>query len=203
MKNKSYFLQVKLYIVLLLFLLACKNDSSQNNSMPNEKSKELPVITETVITQTLRNNEFKLNIDTHFSNDTLNVIDYREDPNSSPIILEQKIYFFKNNKLITEFFPAIRSIKKKTITNKEIAALQTPLYKICLVKTTVDSFYIMHGSDYCNGSDCPEFTGIYSVDGRIIYEGISTIKGKILLKDILLKYKIELNKPSECINIDE
>lgn len=203
MKNKLYQSQVKLYVVFTFFLLGCKNESSKSSLVSSQESKELPTATENVIIKTLRNNEFTLNIETHFSNDTLDVIDYKEDPNSSPIILEQKAYFLKDNKLITKFSPAINFTKKKTITRKEINALQTPIYRICLVKTMVDNFYLMYGSDYCNGSDCPEFTGIYTMDGKVVYEGISTIKGKIPLKDILLKYKIELNKPSECIDIDE
>lgn len=202
MKKKTYFLQINLGIVLILCFGSCKNEPHQNSSVETTKTNIIPAITESVITKTLSNAKFTLNVATHFSNDTLDVIDYKEDPYSGPVILKQQIYFYENNKLIKEYLPTINSVKKRTISKTEVEALQTPLYKICLVKTDIDDFYVVHGSDYCNGATCPEFTGIFTMNGKVIYEGISTVKDKKSLKEILSKYKINLNNQLSCINLD-
>jgi hypothetical protein len=200
-------LQLKLITVLMFIFLGCKNESLKGNektiSIQKSNSIKLSVSSEGTILKTLKNNEFKLDIETSFSNDTLDIIDYKEDIYSSPIILSQQLYFFKNDKLINHYKLPIKYVKKKTITKISLNALQTPLYKVCLTRTNDNDYYIVYGSDYCNGSDCPEFIGIYSMSGKMIYEGISTKKGKVSLKDILLKYKIKLDNSSQCIKTDD
>jgi hypothetical protein len=141
------------------------------------------------------NDTFSLKVKTKFSKDTLNIIDYKEDKYSSPIILEQNVLFFKNDSVAKEAKIPIESIRKKTIKNIYLDILRTPIYEISLVKSKRNIYYLILGSDYCNGSTCLEFVGIYNFSGDVIYEGVPNYK-KELLKEILLKY--EINK---CIFI--
>jgi hypothetical protein len=207
MANQIYKIQFKLFIVLIPVFMGCKNGLFKNdmkeNSIENTKSITLPKKSQQTVIKILTNNEFKLNIETLFSSDTLDIIDYKNDFCSSPIILTQKLSFFEKDKLLNHYELPIKVIKKKTITKISLNTLQTPIYKICLVRANNNDYYIVNGSDCCNGSNCPEFTGIYTMQGKIIYEGVSTIKGKVSLKDILLMYKIELNNPLQCIKTDD
>lgn len=186
---------LKTSIVLLLLSVACKQDKvvSQNISKRQvaQQSKDTTI-------SNLRNKEYSLRIETHISNDTLNVVDYKEDKYSSPVITFQKLIFYDKNELIKEYKPPLKNVDKKTITNKIIRAVQTPIYKMCIS----NNFYIIQGSDYCNGSDCPEFIGIYSSKGDVIYEGFPNEKKKTLLKDIVVKNNIDLNKPTHCVNVE-
>lgn len=65
--------------------------------------------------------------------------------------------------------------------------------------------FIVKGAfyDYCNGTDCPEFIGIYSMKGKVIYEGYTNEKNKVSLKNILTEYGIQPNKSMDCIKVDD
>jgi hypothetical protein len=191
MRNQIF----KTSIVVLLLSVACKQDKfiSQNIS-----KRQVTQLSEDTILSNLNNKEYSLKIETHFTNDTLNVVDYKEDKYSSPVITYQKLIFFHKNELIKEYIPSIRIVEKKTIMNKNIRALETPIYKMCLS----NNFYIIQGSDYCNGSDCPEFLGIYSVNGDIIHEGFPNEKKTTILKTITIKNNIDLNKSTDCVNVN-
>lgn len=205
MINQIYNFRLIACITLSLIFIGCKNELSKNKDIQTVNKKvtleKLEQKVKTTFITTIKNEEYKLDIETKVSNDTLNIIDYKEDVNSSPIILNQKLSFFNANKLIIDHKPNIIFINKKTIKNQTLNVFQTPLYKVCLDKTK--KFYIVFGSDYCNGSDCPEFIGIYSMFGKIIYEGVSNTIKKPSLKDVLKKHNIELNNPSQSIRIDE
>lgn len=191
---------LKTSVVLLLMSIACNQDKTISKSVSHNKEKVQK--SKDKITSSLSNKDFSLNVETQFSKDTLNVVDYKEDRYSSPIIIFQKLSFYKKNKLIKNHQLPLKNVNKKTITGKVISATETPIYKVCLSKKSNQDFYIVHGSDYCNGSDCPEFIGIYSMNGDVIYEGFSNETKKVLLKDVVFKNNIDLNKLSDCVNID-
>ncbi len=186
---------LKISVVLLLLSVACKQEKVVSQNISKRQVIEQPKDT---IISNLNNEEYSLRIETHVSNDTLNVVDYKEDRYSSPVITFQKLSFYDKNELIKEYKPPLKSVEKKTITDKIIGALETPIYKMCIS----NNFYIIQGADYCNGSDCPEFIGIYSKNGDVIYEGFPNEKKKTSLKNIVIKNNIDLNKPTNCINIE-
>ncbi|SHH88208.1 hypothetical protein [Flavobacterium defluvii] len=191
---------LKASVVLLLMSIACKQDKTISKSVSHNKEKAQK--SKDKIISSLNNKDFSLNIETYFSKDTLNVVDYKEDIYSSPIIIFQKLSFYNKNKLIKTHQLPLKNVNKKTITDKVISATGTPIYKACLSKKSNQDFYIVNGSDYCNGSDCPEFIGIYLMNGDIIYEGFSNEKKKHILKNIIVKNSIDLNKLTNCIDID-
>lgn len=186
---------LKISVILLLLNLACKQEKVVGQ---NISKRQVVQRSKDTIISNLHNKEYSLKIETHFSNDTLNVVDYKEDKYSSPVITFQKLSFYVKNELIKEYKPPLKSVDKKTITGEIIGALETPIYKMCLS----NNFYIVQGSDYCNGSDCPEFIGIYSINGDIIYEGFPNEKKKTSLKNIILKNNINLSKMTDCVNFD-
>lgn len=185
----------KTSLFVMLLVVSCKQSKNFVQNTPKEQVTQK--LKDTII-RNLHNKEYSLKMETHFINDTLDVVDYREDKYSSPIITFQKLSFYNKSKLIKDYELPLKSVGKKIITGKILEVIETPIYKMCLSK----NFYIVQGSDYCNGSDCPEFIGIYSMNGDIIYEGFSSKERTSLLKNIVIKNNIDLNKLTNCINID-
>jgi hypothetical protein len=147
------------------------------------------------------NDTFSLLVNTKFSKDTINSVDYKEDKYCSPIILEQNAIFYKNDIVIKEVKIPIDLIRKKTIKNVYLDVLRTPIYELCIVKSKSNIYYLILGSDYCNGINCMEFIGIYNFSGEVIYEGVPDYN-KELLKEILLKYEININNKSQVVEIE-
>ncbi|RUT69474.1 hypothetical protein D0817_14930 [Flavobacterium cupreum] len=181
-------------------LIACKQDKIISKAVSYKKQEIQKSKDQSV--SSLSNKDFSLQIVTRFSTDTLNVIDYKEDRYSSPIITFQKLLFYNKNLLVKEHKLPLKNINKRTISGKILSATETPIYKMCLFNNSDQHFYIVHGSDYCSGSHCPEFIGIYSMKGDAIYEGFSNEKKTFLLKKVVIKNRIDLNKLSNCVNVD-
>ena len=202
MLSKIWNFKFKFCIAFLFWIIACKNVTPQIKEKTNETHKSLSNSVDSVIT-TLVNSEYKLTMNTSFSNDTTDVVDYKENIYSSPIILNQNLFFFSKDRLVKIYRIPIDYVMKKTTVKTNLKALQTPIYQICLTKTDKGTYYyVVNGSDYCNGSDCPEFIGIYSMLGKIVYEGLSNTKEKISLRETLSKYEIELRNQDRCVQVD-
>jgi len=204
--NQIHKIQI-ISLFVIFVLMGCKKDSSKEiikDTSISKKTKTIPlrISPEEVIVRRLEYNKFALSIKTQFSNDTLDIIDYKNDFCSSPIILTQELSFFEKNKLIKHYKLPIQVLKKKTITKNNLKTLKTPIYEIFLTKGN-SYYYIVNGADCCNGVDCAEFTGIYTMLGEVIYEGTSMTKEKVSLADILHKYKINLNKSEKSIRTDK
>lgn len=136
---------------------------------------------------------FSLILMSQYSKDTLNVIDYKEDSYSSPIVLRQFVLFTSDGKILKKYQLPIKTKKRKTIQNVSANMLQTPIYKIGVIGSNIGFLYMVMGSDYCNGIDCPEFLGIYDTKGNEIFEGVTNHNNK-KLRRILNLYKININK---------
>ena len=194
---------LKTNLVLLMLFFACKKDEAiPTNTLLSEHQKQS---SKDSAVKTLSNKVYALNITAALSSDTLDIVDYKTNKYSSPIILHQKLSFFRHGKLLKNYEIPAKKIKVKTITNNMVNIIRTPIYKICINKGLKEDFYIVQAAeyDYCNGSDCLEFLGIYSMSGSIIYEGYSNEESKTSLKDILIKNEIELKKSTNCIRTDE
>jgi|694.fasta_scaffold123520_2 hypothetical protein len=182
----------KIAVILVFLNVGCKH-----NKINNQNILRLQKLNDTIVSVS-GNNDNLLKIESHFSNDTLDVVDYKEDKFSSPIIVFQKLLFYNKDKLILSYNLPFNKVDRKTITGSVISTIETPVYKVCVFK----DFYIINGSDYCNGSDCPEFIGIYSEKGEIIYEGFTNQEKTTALKDFVDMNKIDLNKLDKCTYIE-
>jgi len=180
---------ISFFLIVNFLSLNCKTN---NKIPPSESINQLSVFIE--------NNIYKLELDTKYIMDTLNVIDWEEDNYSSPIIVKQELKFYKNTILIRSYFMPIKSVHKETIRNNRVAVSEIPITEIC-INVAQSDFYVVGGSDFCNGVFCPEYTGIYSMNGDVIFEGINTEmkeSDKIRLKRILEENKININKNKIC-----
>lgn len=192
----------RLIIVFLFSLsISCKDTSEFILKKNKLEEKESIFFNTSNAVKIIDNDVFALKVKTKFSKDTLNNFDYKEDKYSSPIILEQYVLFFKNGNVIKESKIPIESIRRQTIKNSHFNILITPIYEIGLVKSEDKLFYIIMGSDYCNGSNCLEFIGIYSSLGNVIYEGVPNYKKKEI-KQLLLEYKIDINNRIQTFEIE-
>jgi hypothetical protein len=186
---------LKTSVFVLLLAISCKQGIA--NSQNVSENQNIQKFNDTVIS-IIHNKDYYLKIETHLFNDTLDVVDYKEDKYSSPIITHQILSFYNNKKLIKNYKLPLENINKKTVTGRVLGIAETPIYKMC----TSNNFYIIQGSDYCNGSDCPEFIGIYEMNGTVVCEWFSNKKDKTSLKGILFKNRIDLNKLTDCVNIE-
>lgn len=189
---------LKTSLVLMLLSIGCKKVDSNDTDDFSIKQVEHSVVTG------LSNGDFSLKITTHILNDTLDVDDYKRDKYSSPIIMNQELSFFKDEKLIKIYQLPIKQINVKTLTNASLDILHTPVYEICATKSAAKDFYVISGAEYdvCHGIDCLEFIGIYSMQGDIVYEGYFNENKKVSLEDILNDNQADLNKTKNCKNVD-
>ena len=100
-----YYICRGLIIIVVTTLSCCKNDRTAHKStnvlfakLKNEQDQY-----QYNYVKSLKYKEYSLTINTKYKKDTLNVIDYKEDKYSSPVILHQEFIFFKNGKKIKEF----------------------------------------------------------------------------------------------------
>ncbi|MBQ2508645.1 MAG: hypothetical protein II532_02610, partial [Bacteroidales bacterium] len=62
------------------------------------------------------------------------------------------------------------------------------------------SFYYLEGACFCNGVKCPEYFGIYEMDGTLLYEGICAMhyeycNGYKSLNEFCVREKVDINNP--------
>ncbi|MEZ4826253.1 MAG: hypothetical protein R3C61_08160 [Bacteroidia bacterium] len=106
---------------------------------------------------------------------------------------------------LSKIFLPTGKIEKTAKLFQTVKLAQIPIIEICLIKGFEQDFYFMAGADFCNGVECPEFYGIYSMNGSVIYEGITTVgplsKESPSFDSIIQAYSIDINRPDTCQNI--
>ena len=119
----------------------------------------------------LVNGVYSLEIETEFLNDSL-VLDNVIDPlYSRPIISKQKLIFKKNNAILRELFPMIKQIEARNKYGKKILMLDASIYSLSVYSGNRDLFSVK-GCGILNG-EIPEFFGLYTMEGKVLYEGYS------------------------------
>ncbi|NUO02188.1 MAG: hypothetical protein HUU01_16400 [Saprospiraceae bacterium] len=136
---------------------------------------------------------YRVDVHTHFLNDTLDIL---EPMFAYPIVTTQKLKFYEDGRLISTRPLAIDMREMRTLGGKDIKVPGIPQYSISLLQGgRGDYFYKVSGSDFCAVGNCPEFTGIYTLEGQVVLETISTkgllSKNYISLKEFCNKYKFE------------
>ncbi len=121
----------------------------------------------------LVNGDYSLEIETEFLNDSL-VLDNVIDPlYSRPIISKQKLIFKKNNAILRELFPMIKQIEARNNYGKKILMLDASIYSLSVYSGNRDLFSVK-GCGILNG-EIPEFFGLYTMEGKVLYEGYSNM----------------------------
>jgi hypothetical protein len=156
----------------------------------------------------LVNGVYSLEIETEFLNDSL-VLDNVIDPlYSRPIISKQKLIFKKNNAILRELFPMIKQIEARNKYGKKILMLDASIYSISVYSGNRDLFSVK-GCGILNG-EIPEFFGLYTMEGKVLYEGYSnkgTFKNsygdlKVVLKNYGITQDIFREGESQSKQID-
>lgn len=136
------------------------------------------------------------------TNDTLKG-KWSDEVYGSPIVVNQKIIFYKDGIIQKEHNFPIKQITKLA-RRGNINAASIPIFDVCMLHSDDKYIFYTYGADFCNGIECPEFIGLYELNGEVIYEGISTeltsAKRTKLLK-VIEDFNIDLNKPDKCVSI--
>ena len=194
---------MKIIICLLLVFtcITCNKGIITLTDNTRGTNKKQPYYSESDSIFINKTGKYALIVKSEYSKDTLDILDYQEDPYSTPIILKQVLVFTANDTILKEYKLPIANTKKRTVNGIFLNVLQTPIYEIGIVKSKKSIYYAIWGSDYCNGPDCLEFIGIYNYKGDTIFEGITNIN-KERFKKILCKHKIDINKRLDTKEID-
>ena len=118
----------------------------------------------------------------------------------SPFISAQYLVFYKNDEMIRKYEVPIEKVIKKTRKKKRVSLVSVPVYEICLLKGNDMDVYGVYGSNFCFGVLCPEFTGLYTMEGKMISEYIvakNYFSGENIT-DFLTRNGIDENDPVKC-----
>ena len=150
----------------------------------------------------LENNIYKLELRTIVLNDTL-AEEWEEYGFLAPFIRSQHLVFYKNGEKINEYEIPVEKVMKKTQGRKRVSLVSVPIYEICLLKGSDIDVYEAYGSNYCMGIMCPEFTGLYSMEGKMIseYSAVKKYFAGENSTEFLTRNQIDINGPVKCNSI--
>ena len=83
------------------------------------------------------------------------------------VALSQRIRIFYNDKLSKEFPVPVR--KSRIYYKRYFNFLDAPIWRISIIKGAKKTFFLLEGAGSCFGNGCPEFTAIYNLNGKRIY----------------------------------
>jgi hypothetical protein len=153
-------------------------------------------------TITLNNGAYRLELQTIIEENAL-MDRWIEYGFLSPLIRNQYLVFYKNEEVIKKYELPIEKVIKQTLTQKSVSLVSVPVFDICLLKGNNIEVYKVYGANYCFGVLCPEFIGLYKMDGEMITECIAAKKyfsGEDM-SEFLNEYKIDINKTDLCNSI--
>jgi hypothetical protein len=80
-----------------------------------------------------------------------------------------------------------------------------PILEICLLRGKSNDFFYAYGARFCNGVECPEFIGIYTMEGIPVFESISTVgplsKNYKSLEEVSTQNQFNINEPAKCLDV--
>jgi hypothetical protein len=149
------------------------------------------------------NGIYKLELKSTLIIDTLNE-EWKDDKFWTPLLERQSLHFYKNGIEINRHLFPIEHIIRTNKHDQKLCLVAIPIFDICILKgPSADVFYV-YGAEFCNGVECPEFLGLYSMSGDELYENISTQKRSVnlvKLEDIIKEYRLHINEPDTCQTI--
>lgn len=185
-----------LFVSIFILFVSCTIQNKEQTVVKN------PIFE---VSDSLISGDFSVKIVSLSINDTLSTYNDGSEMGrlfSSPIITDQYLLFYHHNELIKIITPPIPQTKRQTIHNDSINMLKTPLYEICLIKSSQNKlFYYVNGADLCMGENCLEFSGLYSSKGEIIFQYFSNENTEESISDIFDKNKLRFNNWDTCIKI--
>lgn len=86
-----------------------------------------------------------------------------------PIITSQKLIFKLKGKKIKSCMVRMRQFRRKNLRGNYVLTLETPIRSLYLLEGKSQKTLVASGCGLCVVSQCPEFTGMYSLTGIRIY----------------------------------
>ncbi|MCQ2275888.1 MAG: hypothetical protein MJZ87_02925 [Bacteroidales bacterium] len=124
--------------------------------------------------------------------DTSKEITWEDYGFSQPYVLSQELIFY--NKGICAKRHKIPIPKHRFIVNGQEKEFQEiPIFDMELLKGANGVYLHLYGANYCCGEKCPEFNGLYLLDGTIVSECLSTMNSPLNGKEIS-EIDIDLSK---------
>lgn len=204
-------------LIILFFLLACSNEKNEQKVLNNPKdtanSKQLvleitPVVyRDSILEQykgvrnfsykkVIKNDTYSIEVETFCLNDTLASLDDTEYEDAvfslvtRPVIIEQKLKFTKKGNVLKSYNIPFKKIVRTNYLGKKIETLEQNIWLVYFIKGTKGEILGVSGSGLCEVSECPEFTGFYSLDGNVLYEADTKSVNNISTGELFEKYGI-------------
>ena len=118
-----------------------------------------------------------------------------------PIIITQNVYFMVNDTVVKKRVLDCLPTHKHKYKKEEITIQTLPVFDIGVYEGADRRFYYLEGACFCCGVLCPEYLGIYEMDGTLLYEVIAAMNYKYCngyksLVDFCNREKVDINGPN-------
>ncbi len=164
------------FITIMFF--SCTTNSGESKNIRISKKSRVNVDSNKTNSVKYLSNNVEIKTDTTILSSGFNKIillsDYVVDSlNESesiyffPLILNQKINLFYQNKLIYSKNHAVKKIEVKDKHNKKIKILENVIYQIGIIEGQKESFFCIEGYGGC--SSCTEYSEIINKNGNTIF----------------------------------
>ena len=115
-----------------------------------------------------------------------------------PIIITQNVYFMVNDTVVKKRVLDCLPTHKHKYKNEEITIQTLPVFDIGVYEGADSCFYYLEGACFCCGVMCPEYLGIYKMDGTLLYEVIAAMdyeycNGYKSLHDFCVREGVDIN----------
>jgi len=169
--------------ILVLFLIfSCRHSSKIDNKLISEPKDSLKILksnyidsievdrVNTIISingdtiikeQHFVYKEYMFKIKTICLNDS--VVD--EDPKFNPVVIGQKLFFFKNNSLVNELDNPAKYSERILSSGKSTKIVENVIYKVGVLEGEKGSVFYFEGTGACNA--CTELRAFYTLVGKI------------------------------------
>jgi len=162
------------FILFLLLVVSCNQNTSNIKITNNKSSFDVKTFTQTLskntkkcdtcyLETTIINNEYSLIVKTRVVNITLSENYIFNFDN----VIEQKLLFFHNNKLLKEIVYSPLFLNAETVNGNEIMLLENVLYRVSIVRNNDNWIYQIFGGGITASQT--EYVGLFTPEGNIIW----------------------------------
>jgi hypothetical protein len=148
----------------------------------------------------IKNGEYVMEIETYCINDTLSLQDAVDSLTTRPIIVKQKLIFKKRDSILNSRVIPLRSICRNNYHGNKVKALEVIIFQLFVINGKKGSIFGIYGSGLCNGSNCPEYNGFYTMEGLTLYQGYLDKYNQKLVNKIFKIYDISDTSYSNSLN---
>lgn len=121
----------------------------------------------------------------------------------NPTVVRQTLSIFIDKEFVKNIVISNRQINVCAKDNSELVISQIPILDLSIVKGTQSYYLFLYGALNCCGTGCPEYFGIYDLQGNKITEFISTEHNDKYRRfnKFVGKNKIDLDKSLSKVSI--